>query len=179
MMTVWSRSDFVFADGVRILPYFPVGWDGKSQRLGPGCRPALRTLSLLRNEYSIGIWRRGGGTYGNAPACPTARVGTPSARRPGPPRWGTEAPGRGTLGYGPQEPLSMAPPRAHGPPGGPDRSPPGAAMPPPSAVSRCGAAPGGAGPAPSPLGCGAAPRPGRPGGAGAPHHPTPPAPLPA
>src|SRR6266566_2393801 len=55
--------------------------------------------------------------------------------------------------------------------------PPRAAVPCQSAVARCGSAPGGVGPAPSDLECGADPGSGWPGGALASHHPTPPAPL--
>src|SRR5712692_1496092 len=73
----------------------------------------------------------------------------------------------------------MAPPRADGPPGGPDGSPPGAAAPRQSAVSHRGRAVGSPGAAPSDVECSSAPRQGRSSGAVAPHHPTPPAPLPA
>src|SRR6516162_5479244 len=67
----------------------------------------------------------------------------------------------------------MAPPRAPSAAAGPDGSPPRSPVPRQSAGARAGSAVGGAGKAPSDLECGPAPRPGRPDGALAAHHPTP------
>jgi hypothetical protein len=120
---------------------------------------------------------RGGDIYGNAPACSTARVGTPSPGHPRTARWRAGSPSDRTLRHGPECFIQMAPPRARGAPECPDGSPPGSPMPPQSTVSRTGTAPGGADSAPSDLECGSDSRSGRPRGAVAPHHPTPAPPL--
>src|SRR6266446_4883170 len=67
----------------------------------------------------------------------------------------------------------MAPPCAHGPPGCPDGSPPGAAVPRQSALAHAGTTARGAGPVPSDLECGADPRQGRLRRAVTPYHSTP------
>src|SRR5712691_1854922 len=100
-------------------------------------------------------------------------MGTSSARRPCPARWRTSSPRDSPLRDGPQHPLYMAPPCAHGPPGCPDGSPPGAAVPRPSALARAGTTARGAGPVPSDLECGADPCQGRLRRTVTPYHSTP------